>query len=115
MLHPNSIERSVHLDASVLDFKTRLVEAFCEQCDKAQLISSKELVLIAKKNQRIDLIYPAIGDCLDHLSRIAEQSGIEFNTLKRRQDLFSWQFSKKGFFQFKKNIPDIISFLKTNS
>ena len=28
-----------------------------------------------------------------------------------KEDIFCWNFSKKGFFNFKKNIPEVINFL----
>ena len=28
-----------------------------------------------------------------------------------KEDIYCWQFSKKGFFNFKKNIPEVINYL----
>ena len=32
----------------------------------------------------------------------------DINFITREEDIFCWEFSNKGFFNFKKNIPDIL-------
>ena len=59
-----------------------------------------------------DVVYPAIGDHLDFLYRLRDDSGAALNLLKRPEDVFCWQYAKKGFFNFKKHIPDMISFVR---
>ena len=111
VVRPASIDRSVALAAPVLDFKTDLVTAFCENCGNAELIDASALVTMAGNQPGFDLVYPHIGDTWDALRRLSDGAGVPLHPLKRPQDLFCWQFAKKGFFNFKKNIPEIVSFL----
>ena len=110
VLHPDSIARSADLAVPVKDFKIRLVSAFCENHKNAQVIDAAALRAIAASQQGLDVVYPAIGDNFDFLLRLRDESGVLLHFLKRPEDVFCWQFAKKGFFNFKKHIPDMISF-----
>ena len=110
VLHPDSIARSADLAVPVKDFKIRLVSAFCENHKNAQVIDAAALRAIAASQQGLDVVYPAIGDNFDFLRRLRDESGVLLHFLKRPEDVFCWQFAKKGFFNFKKHIPDMISF-----
>lgn len=112
VVRPGSIDRSVALAAPVLDFKTDLVTAFCENCGNAELIDASALASMAGNQPGFDLVYPHIGDTWDAMRRLRDGAGVPLHSLKRPQDLFCWQFAKKGFFNFKKNIPEIVSFLR---
>jgi hypothetical protein len=112
VVRPGSIDRSVALAAPVLDFKTDLVTAFCESCGNAELIDASALVSMAGNQPGFDVVYPHIGDTWDAMRRLRNGAGVPLHPLKRPQDLFCWQFAKKGFFNFKKNIPEIVSFLR---
>jgi len=47
---------------------------------------------------------------LDFLNReLKNIKKLHFIGLK--EDIFCWQYSKKGFFNFKKNIPEVINYL----
>jgi len=59
-----------------------------------------------------DVVYPAIGDHLDGLCRLRDESGVALHFLKRPEDLFCWQYATKGFFNFKKHIPDMMLFAR---
>ena len=50
-------------------------------------------------------LYPAVGENLDYLN----SNNIKLDFLYRNLDKFSWQYCNKGFFNFKKFIPKIIS------
>ena len=112
VVRPGSIDRSVALADPVLDFKTDLVTAFCKNCGNAELIDASALETMAGNQPGFDLVYPHIGDSWDAIRRLRDGAGVPLHPLKRPQDLFCWQFAKKGFFNFKKNIPEIISFLR---
>ena len=112
VVRPGSIDRSVALADPVLDFKTDLVTAFCENCGNAELIDASALASMAGNQPGFDFVYPHIGDTWDAMRRLRDGAGVPLHPLKRPQDLFCWQFAKKGFFNFKKNIPEIVSFLR---
>ena len=111
--HPDSIARSADLAVPVKDFKIRLVSAFCENHKNAQVIDAAALRAIAASQRGLDVVYPAIGDNFDFLRRLRDESVVLLHFLKRPEDVFCWQFAKKGFFNFKKHIPDMISFAQS--
>ncbi len=112
VLRPDSVLRSVDIAGAVTDFKMGLVSAFCEICPDAQIIDAAKLQQIAASQAGLDIVYPSIGDNLDHLFRVRDNHGVALHLLKRPEDMFSWHYAKKGFFNFKKHIPDILSFLR---
>ncbi|MDC3091259.1 hypothetical protein OA848_02605, partial [Rickettsiales bacterium] len=57
----------------------------------------------------MDVIYPFVGENLDFLKKIPK---IKFNHIYQNEDVFCWQYAKKGFFNFKKNISRIIDHLE---
>ena len=56
-------------------------------------------------NENVVALYPNVGENLDYL--IANNLKLDF--LYRKLDQNSWKFCNKGFFNFKKYIPKIIS------
>jgi hypothetical protein len=112
VLRPDSIVRSADLSRPVTDFKVRLISAFCKNHANAEVIDAAGLGAIAASRQGFDVVYPAIGDCLDFLYRLRDESGVVLHLLKRPEDLFCWHYAKKGFFNFKKHIPAMMSFVR---
>ena len=112
VLRPDSIARSADLSGPVKDFKMRLVSAFCENHANAQVIDASGLCAIAASQRGFDVVYPAIGDHLDFLNSLRDASGVDLHLLKRPQDVFCWNYAKKGFFNFKKHIPEMMSFVR---
>ena len=99
--------RNIKLDEKVLNFKSMLQRAFTNKISNSQIISGDDF---KKLNENFDVIYPFIGENMDFLNReIKDISKLHFVGLK--EDIFCWQFSKKGFFNFKKNIPEVINYL----
>ena len=99
--------RNIKLDDSVLNFKRNLQEAFTSEISNSEIMSVDD---IKKLNEGFDVFYPSIGENMDFLNQeIKDISKLDFIGLK--EDIFCWKFSKKGFFNFKKNIPEVINFL----
>ena len=99
--------RNIKLDEKVLNFKSMLQRAFTNKISNSQIINGDDF---KKLNENFDVIYPFIGENMDFLNReIKDISKLHFIGLK--EDIFCWQFSKKGFFNFKKNIPEVINYL----
>ena len=100
-------QRNVELDEKVLNFKKTLQEAFISEIANSQIVSEDTFMTL---NEEFDVVYPSIGDNLDFLNREFKNfEKLHFIGLK--EDIFCWQYSKKGFFNFKKNIPEVINFL----
>ena len=112
VLRPDAVVRSADLARPVTDFKMGLVSAFCEIHANAQDIDAAGLWAMAASQPGFDVVYPAIGDHLDGLCRLRDESGVALHFLKRPEDMFCWQYAKKGFFNFKKHIPDMMSFAR---
>ena len=103
----DNTERNIELNEKVLNFKRTLQEAFTKKISNSQFVKGDE---IKKINEEFDVIYPSIGENLDFLNReIKDISKLHF--VSSKEDIFCWQFSKKGFFNFKKNIPEVIKYL----
>ena len=99
--------RVVELDETVLFFKKKLQESFIQKIPNAQFLNDDGL---QKLNEDYDVIYPGVGENIDFLEKkITDMNKLHFIGLK--EDIFCWQYSKKGFFNFKKNIPEIINYL----
>ena len=112
VLRPDAVVQSADLARPVIDFKMGLVSAFCEIHANAQNIDAAGLRAMAASQPGFDVVYPAIGDHLDGLCRLRDESGVALHFLKRPEDLFCWQYATKGFFNFKKHIPDMMSFAR---
>ena len=99
-------KRNLELDDKVLDFKKTLQEAFKNEISNAQLIDGDTFTTF---NEEFDVMYPSVGENIDFLNR--EKNIDKFHFIGSKEDIFCWQFSKKGFFNFKKNIPEVINYL----
>ena len=100
-------QRNVELDEKVLNFKKTLQEAFINKIPNSQIVSEDTFMTL---NEEFDVLYPFIGDNLDFLNR--EFKNIEkLHFIGLKEDIFCWKYSKKGFFNFKKNIPEVINYL----
>ena len=103
----DNTERNIELSEKVLNFKRTLQEAFTKKISNSQIVKGDD---IKKINEEFDVMYPSIGENLDFLNReIKDITKLHF--VSSKEDIFCWQFSKKGFFNFKKNIPEVIKYL----
>ena len=101
--------RSVKLSENVLSFKRNLLNNIKSVNDKISIITDVQSETLFKSNHKFDVIYPTVGENLDYLIRIKDMFNLDLNIIFRREDVFCWEFSNKGYFNFKKNIPKIIS------
>ena len=103
----DNTKRNIELDEKVLDFKKTLQEAFTNKVSNSRIIKGDD---IKKLNKEFDVLYPSIGENLDFLNReLKDITKLHF--ISSKEDIFCWQFSKKGFFNFKKNIPEVVNYL----
>ncbi len=99
--------RNIKLDEKVLNFKRTLQEAFASEISNSQIIDEDTFMSL---NAQFDVLYPSIGENMDFLDReFKDIDKLHFIGLK--EDIYCWQFSKKGFFNFKKNMPEVINYL----
>ena len=106
LLSLDNDHRKIKLCDNVLSFKNLLIKEYSGTIPHSKIISYNELLDIMKKVTNIDILYPGIGENLSFIQKLKNKD--KFNYIYNENDLFCWKFSKKGFFNFKNNIPSII-------
>jgi len=107
--------RQIEIADNVAQFKQNLRYEFRLKFPNIEIISSLDLKDKLKEISSIDLIYPSIGDNYDFIKRFQENNKLKVKNLVRPEDLYAWQFAKRGFFKFKENIPAINKFINESN
>ena len=109
-----SLLKKENYSPKVLDFKIKsnqyLTTTLKEQFNSQTIIQNKDdlQTIIKEKNiKNIILPYLAVGYENDFIKEIKKECNIYY--LARDYDKYCWQFSTKGFFKFKEQIPKIMS------
>ena len=107
--------RSLKLDAKLLDFKKKIIlSQFKKGVFEAELLDENSFKTFAEKFNSFDVAYPAIGENFSFLKNLKKKYDLKINFITRKEDEFCWKFSNKGYFNFKSNIPIILSTFKLN-
>jgi deoxyribodipyrimidine photo-lyase len=101
-------KRKIKLDEKVINFKKKIIDDQTKRFPDIKVLEETQFEELAEKNKNFDIIYPSIGENLSFLKSIKKKKNLEYNFLVREGDEFCWQFSNKGYFNFKSNIPKII-------
>ena len=109
-----SLLKKENYSPKVLDFKIRsnqyLTTILKEQFNSQTIIQNKDdLQTIIKEKNIKNIIFPylAVGYENDFTKEIKKEFNIYY--LARDYDKYCWQFSTKGFFKFKEQIPKILT------
>ena len=106
-------KRKIKLDQKVLDFKRIIIKNHLKTLSKdIKFLENSQSLNILDGVKELDVIYPSVGENLSFIKRLNKTKDIKFRFLKNEKDLFCWNFSNKGYFNFKSNIPKIITKLK---
>ena len=106
-------KRKIKLDQKVLDFKRIIIKNHLKTLSKdIKFLENSQNLNILDGEKELDVIYPSIGENLSFIKRLNKTKDIKFRFLKNEKDLFCWNFSNKGYFNFKSNIPKIITKFK---
>ena len=106
-------ERQVELGDKVLAYKKNLIKNQVQNSDlKIEFIEENKFIELSNNEKNFDVIYPSVGDNMSFLKRIMKKNNLMINYLIREEDKYCWQFSNKGYFNFKSNIPKILSQFK---
>ena len=106
-------KRKIKLDQKVLDFKKIIIKNHLKTLSKdIKFLENSQNLNILDGVKELDVIYPSIGENLSFIKRLNKTKDIKFRFLKNEKDLFCWNFSNKGYFNFKSNIPKIITKFK---
>ena len=108
-------ERQVELGDKVLMYKKNLIKNQVQNSDlKIDFIEAKKFIELLNNEKNFDVIYPSVGENMSFLKRVTKKNNLMINYLARDEDKYCWQFSNKGYFNFKSNIPKILSQFKLN-
>ena len=107
LIHLPNESRCIKLRDNVINFKYAVFKDFSDIYTKSEILNGGDIKKVIDANQNIDVIYPCIGENLSFLEK-HNNDDTKLNYIYRYEDLFCWKYAKKGFFNFKKNIPLII-------
>jgi deoxyribodipyrimidine photo-lyase len=108
-------QRSLKLDSKVLNYKKNIiVEKLNKINDNCELINGNNVEALLEDLKNFDIIYPSIGENMSFLKKIAKEKKLITNFIIRDEDIFCWNFSNKGYFNFKSNIPKILAKFQLN-
>ncbi|MDC0985023.1 FAD-binding domain-containing protein [Gammaproteobacteria bacterium] len=106
LIHLPNESRCIKLSDNVINFKYAILKDFSDIYTNSEIFNGGDIKKVIDANQNIDVIYPCIGENLSFLEKHNDDK--KLNYIYRYEDLFCWKYAKKGFFNFKKNIPLII-------
>ena len=108
-------ERQVELGDKVLEYKKKLIKNQLKNTEsRIEFIEGNKFIELSNNEKDFDVIYPSVGDNMFFLKRVIKKNNLIINYLTRDEDKYCWQFSNKGYFNFKSNIPKILSQFKLN-
>ena len=93
----------------MLDYKLQLINDQKKRLDQIQIIDEAKFQPVVEKIKSFDVIHPCIGENYSYLNSIRKKQNLNLNFVLKDEDKFSWQFSNKGYFNFKNNIPKILT------
>jgi deoxyribodipyrimidine photo-lyase len=107
--------RSLKLDSKVLKYKKDIMmEKINKINDNLELIDENKIEKLLENFKNLDTVYPSIGENMSFLKKKAKEKNLNLNFITRDEDIFCWNFSNKGYFNFKSNIPKILAKFKLN-
>ncbi len=107
--------RSIKLDAKVLEFKRKIITSQLNINEfESEILEEKGFKDIIEKSKNFDVVYPSVGENYSFLKKAIKKNNLNINFITRKEDEFCWKFSNKGYFNFKINIPIILSTFKLN-
>ncbi len=101
--------RKLKLGQKVLDYKSGIINDQKKRFEDLQIIDEVKFQNLADEINSFDVVHPCIGENFSFLNNIRKKRNLELNFVLSEEDKFSWQFSNKGFFNFKNNIPKILT------
>ena len=91
-----------------------LAEKFNKINDHSELIDGNKVEELLENVKNFDIIYPSIGENMSFLKKMVKEKKLNLNFITRDEDIFCWNFSNKGYFNFKSNIPKILAKFQLN-
>jgi len=108
-------ERQIKLGNKVLEYKKNLIKNQIQNSGlKIEFIEGNKFIELSNNEKNFDVVYPSVGENMFFLKKTIKKNNLMINYLVRDEDKYCWQFSNKGYFNFKTNIPKILSQFKLN-
>ena len=101
--------RKLKLEQKVLEYKLKIIEDQKKRFEDLKIIDEEKFKTLTGEINSFDVIHPSIGENYSYLNTIRKKQNLELNFILSEEDKFSWQFSNKGYFNFKNNIPKILT------
>ncbi|MFL2887756.1 MAG: FAD-binding domain-containing protein [Pelagibacteraceae bacterium] len=101
--------RKIKLEKKIFEFKSKMINDQKTRLNQIQVYDEIKFQTLIEKLKYFDVIYPCVGENYSYLNSLRKKHGLKLNFILRDEDRFAWQFSNKGFFNFKNHIPKIIS------
>ena len=103
------MNRKLKLEQNVLEYKSKIIEDQKKRFEDLKIIDEEKFKTLTGEINSFDVIHPSIGENYSFLNAIRKKQNLELNFILSEEDKFSWQFSNKGYFNFKNNIPKILT------
>ena len=101
--------RKINLEQKVLEYKSKIIDDQKKRFKDLQIIDELKFQTLTDEIKSFDVIHPSIGENYSYLNIMRKKQNLVLNFILSEEDKFSWQFSNKGYFNFKNNIPKILT------
>ena len=101
--------RKLKLEKNVIEYKSKIIEDQKKRFEDLKIIDEEKFKTLTNEINSFDVIHPSIGENYSYLNTIRKKQNLELHFILSEEDKFSWQFSNKGYFNFKNNIPKILT------
>jgi hypothetical protein len=101
--------RKINLEQKVLEYKSKIIYDQKKRFKDLQIIDELKFQTLTDEIKSFDVVHPGIGENYSYLNIIRKKQNLVLNFILSEEDKFSWQFSNKGYFNFKNNIPKILT------
>ncbi len=101
--------RKINLERKVLDYKSKIIDDQKKRFKDLQIIDELKFQTLTDEIKSFDVVHPSIGENYSYLNIMRKKQNLVLNFILSEEDKFSWQFSNKGYFNFKNNIPKILT------
>ena len=107
--------RLLKLDSKVFNYKKNIMK---DQLNKInnnfEFINENKIEELFENLKNFDIVYPSIGENMSFLTKMIKEKKLIINFITRDEDIFCWNYSNKGYFNFKSNIPKILAKFQLN-
>ena len=101
--------RKINLEQKVLEYKSKIIDDQKKRFKDLQIIDELKFQTLTDEIKSFDVVHPSIGENYSYLNIMRKKQNLVLNFILSEEDKFSWQFSNKGYFNFKNNIPKILT------